>query len=107
MYYQVTAKLKTQNAAELLQKLNDGTIKRQKPDGEEIVDSMNRAARTDSGDIIWSQVCYCSTPLFHERATVYDKYFDNLTTEVIEGYEKYEGSPFMEYLNEIAYNKVA
>ena len=43
MFYKVRARLKTDTAAELRRKLLDGTIQRQKPDGQEIVDSMRRA----------------------------------------------------------------
>ena len=102
MYYRVTAQLKTEAADELYRKLKDGTIRDQKPDGQEIVDSMNRAILTDSGQVEWSQVCYCSTPLAHERATVFDKHFDAITTEEIDGYQNSEGRPLMEHLAELA-----
>ena len=47
-------------------------------------------------------MCYCETPLEHERATVYDQHFDEIKTEVIDGYESYAGRPFMDYLSEVA-----
>ena len=43
MIYQVKAKFKYDKAQEFYQKLTDGTIEKQRPDGEEIVSSMNRA----------------------------------------------------------------
>ena len=49
MFYRVTAALNTEFAADFLQKLTDGTIQNQRPDGAEIVDSMNRAVITDNG----------------------------------------------------------
>ena len=98
MYYRVKAKLKTSAAIDLFRKLKDNTISAQRPDGKEIVDSMNRAVLTAAGYVEWSEVCYCQTPLLHERVSVYDKHFDDLTTEEIDTYEKYEGRPFMEYL---------
>ena len=102
MFYKVRARLKNDTAAELRRRLLDGTVGRQEPDGREIVDSMQRAVVTDSGDIEWSEVCYCQTPLLHERTTVYDHYFNNLSTEPGENYQQHEGRPFMTYLKELA-----
>ena len=102
MFYKARARLKNDTAAELRRRLLDGTVGRQEPDGQEIVDSMQRAVVTDSGDIEWSEVCYCQTPLLHERTTVYDQYFNNLSTEPIENYQQHEGRPFMTYLKELA-----
>lgn len=102
MYYNVKARLKTETAAEFLGKLRDGSIQQQKPDGKEIVDSMNRAVVTDTGDIEWSETCYCETPLLHERTTVYDHYFDNMSTTEVDGFGQHEGTPFMPYLGQLA-----
>ena len=102
MYYTVSARLKEETAAELLRKLNDGTIESQQPDGSEIVASMHRARVDGSGLIRWSEVCYCPTPLQHERATVYDHHFDDLSTEPTDGYKDFEGQKFMEYLARLA-----
>ena len=43
-------------------------------------------------------MCFCDPPLAHERATILDRYFDAVTTEPIEDYERYDGRPFMEHL---------
>ena len=102
MFYKVRARLKADTAAELRRKLSDGTIAKQKPDGQEIVASMHRAVVTETGEIEWSEVCYCGRPLDHERTTVYDLHFDDLTTEVVDGYQQHEGKPFMAYLGELA-----
>ncbi len=101
MYYKVTARLKAKTAGEFHCKLHDDSIQSQKPDGQEIVDSMQRAVVIEDGRIRWSEVCYCKSPIYHERTTVYDQHFDELRTEVIDGYEAYEGRPFMDYLTEI------
>ena len=101
MFYRVTARFKTETAADYLAKLTDGTIESQRPDGREIVGAMNRAVLTEEGAVSWSEVCYCPTPLAHERATVFDKHFEDLETEVVEGYQDHEGRPFMEYLSEL------
>ena len=102
MFYRVRAKLKEHTATEFRRKLLDGTIQNQKPDGQEIVDSMHRAVVTETGDIEWSEVCYCDSPLNHERTTVFDAHFDNLKTEVVEGYQRHDGRPFLDYLDELA-----
>ncbi|QQE12422.1 hypothetical protein JD969_02815 [Planctomycetota bacterium] len=98
MFYRVKAKLKKEKATEFLDRLRDGTISDQKPDGQEIVDSMNRAVVNLDGEVMWSEKCFCPTPLKHERETVLDFYFDDLSTEVIQKYEEFEGEPFMAYL---------
>ncbi len=86
MHYSVTARFCSDTAAEFHRLLTDGTIKSQKPDGKEIVASMKRAKIDGKGIVRWSEVCYCPTPLEHERATVYDRFFDDIQTEVIEDY---------------------
>jgi hypothetical protein len=98
MYYTVTAHFKPETAAEFLGKLTDGTIEKQKPDGKEIVASMKRAVIDNNGVVRWSEVCYCPTPLQHERATVYDNFFDNIQTEEVEDYVAFDGEPFIAYL---------
>ena len=101
MVYHVRARFRTSTAEEFRRTLLDGTIASQQPDGQEMVDSMNRAVVTASGDVEWSELCYCQPPLAHERQTVLDHYFDNITTAETAGYQELEGRPFMEYLNEL------
>ena len=84
MIYKVRAKLKTETAADFLKKLTDGTILSQRPDGAEMVNSMNRAVVTVEESVEWSEQCFCSTPLAHERATVLDTYFEGILTEPID-----------------------
>ena len=98
MIYRVTARFKTDTAAELRHRLGDGSIAAQRPDGQEIVDSLHRAVMTDSGEVQWSELCFCDPPLAHERATILDHYFDGVATEPINDYEQYDGRPFMEHL---------
>ena len=101
MYFAVKARFNDQTASEFFRKLTDGTIQNQKPDGNEIVKSMHRAKIDDSGVVRWSEVCYCSSPLQHERQTVYDHHFTELETEEIEDYIEYEGESFFEYLQRL------
>jgi len=98
MIYQVKAKFNYDKAQEFYQKLTDGTIEKQRPDGPEIVSSMNRATIDDNGNINWTELCFCPTPLQHERATVYDTYFNDMKTEPISDHKIIEGSSFIEKL---------
>ena len=102
MYYRVRAQFREETAGEFQRVLSDGTIADQQPDGGEIVDSMSRAVVKDDGSIEWSSVCYCEPPLRHERSTVYDRFFDGLTTEAVDGYPPHDGRPFLEYLDRLA-----
>ncbi len=102
MIYKVRARFKTATAADFLEKLTDGTIQDQRPDGAEMVRSMNHAVVAADGSIEWSEKCYCGTPLAHERATVLDSYFEELSTDLIDDYRDYEGKPFMAYLKQLA-----
>lgn len=83
---------------EFYQKLTDGTIKSQKPDGQEIVNSMRRAKITGKKTIQWSEACFCPTPLKHEQATVYDHFLTGLETQIVDGYVEFDGEPFFDFL---------
>ncbi len=102
MIYHVTAKLRTDAASALLTKLTDGTISRQRPDGAELVASMDRAVVNDRGEVEWSEMCFCSSPLQHERTTVLDHHFDDIKTEPIDSHQHSPGRPFMDYLRDLA-----
>ncbi len=98
MHYTVTARFNPKTAAEFHRLLTDGTIESQKPDGKEIVASMKRAKIDGKGVVRWSEVCYCPTPLEHERATVYDRFFDDIQTKEVEDYVEFDGDEFMDRL---------
>ena len=102
MHYTVTARFNPKTAAEFHRKLTDGTIESQKPDGKEIVASMKRAKIAELGIVRWSEVCYCPTPLQHERETVLDHYFTEIETEAVEDYVEFEGEDFMDHLGRMA-----
>ncbi len=102
MIYKVLAKFDYGKAHEFHEKLTDGTILKQQPDGPEIVNSMNRASIDDSGNVNWTELCYCPTPLKHERATVYDLYFTDMKTEPIKNHKEFEGRPFMDMLSTLS-----
>ena len=99
MIYKVQARYIEEKAGEFFQKLTDGTIGKQQPDGEEIVSSMKIAKLTESGVIEWFETCYCDTPLQHERETVYDFYLTDITTELVNAKGEVEGTSFWNYLH--------
>ena len=102
MIYHVRAKFRDDTAASLLMKLNDGTIAGQRPDGPEMVASMERAVVNAAGEVEWSEMCFCPSPLHHERATVLDAHFENIDTEAIDAHTIYEGKLLLSYLKELS-----
>lgn len=99
MIYQVKAKFNYAKAHEFYKKLTDGTVGNQRPDGQEIVSSMNRATIDENGMINWTELCYCSTPLQHERSTVYDNYFTEMEAEPVSNHKTFEGSSFIDKIS--------
>jgi len=97
-FYSVKAKFIENMMDQFYQKLTDGTIANQKPDGNEIIVSMKRAKVTGPNIIEWSEMCFCSPPLKHERETVYNHYLTDLETKVVDEYVEFDGESFMEYL---------
>lgn len=98
MIYKVKAKFNYEKAKEFLGKLRDGSIANQQPDGPSIMKGMKNATIDSEGLVNWTELCYCPTPLFHERGTVYDKFFSDMETEEIGDHEIFEGKSFIEEL---------
>jgi hypothetical protein len=101
MIYHVRGRFREETAGAFLAKLTDGTVANQRPDGRELVASMKRAVVREDGLIEWSEVCYCDSPLAHERTTVLDSHFDDISVTPIGAHESYSGRAFMDYLREI------
>ncbi len=99
MIYTVKARYIEDRLNEFYERLTDGTILNQKPDGKEIVDAMHRAKITSPGVIEWSEKCFCPTPLKHECETVYDHYLTNIETEISDTYVDFDGESFMNLLS--------
>ena len=95
MLYAVTARLIPHRAGEFHTRLTDGSIAAQRPDGEEIVESMHRARVAPDGTVRWTETCYCPTPLAHERETVLDRYFTDIATKRIDTPAAFDGAPLM------------
>ena len=99
MIYKVKARVIDGNLGEFYRKLADGTVAKQRPDGEEILASMKRAVLTGPGVAEWYEMCFCPTPLQHERQTQYDFYFTDMTTEEAEGYGEVQGESLWSYMD--------
>ncbi len=102
MIYKVNAKYITDKIPEFYQKLTDGTIENQRPDGAEMRASMERAKITHPGTIEWYETCYCATPLAHERATVYDFFLTDMHAVEVDDYGASEGASFWSLLTDTA-----
>ncbi len=98
MIYSVKAKFIEDKMGEFYRKLTDGTIQNQKPDGQEIVNSMKRAKITESNIIQWSEMCFCSPPLKHERETIYNHFLTDMETEIIDDHTEFDGELFFQFL---------
>ena len=98
--YKVKASYRTDRLEEFRERLTDGSIAGQQPDGEEIVSSMQRAKVTQPGVIEWFETCYCPSPLQHERETVYDHFLSDIHTQLVEEYGELEGRSFWSLLQE-------
>jgi hypothetical protein len=98
MIYKVKAKIIEDTIGEFYRKLADGTVAKQRPDGEEITASMKGAVLTAPGVAEWYEKCFCPTPLFHERQTQYDLYFTDMTTADAEGYGEIKGESLWDYM---------
>ena len=101
MIYTIKAKFHQEKMKEFFVKLTDGTIEEQKPDGHEIISSMRRAKITQPGEIQWSEMCFCSPPLKHERQTVYDDYLSEMEIKTVDDYVEFEGESFFDYLKKL------
>jgi hypothetical protein len=83
------------NLDDLKAKLDNEDIAKRRPYGGEMQQALERARRTENGDAIWEEQCFCTPPLAQERE-VLDVYFENLTTERLaagEGWQQIDALP--------------
>ncbi len=98
MIYKVRARIIQDKIGEFYQRLTDGTIVKQRPDGDEILASMKRAVLTEPSVAEWYETCFCTYPLYHERTTQYDLYFSEMTTEEADDYGEIKGDSLWSYM---------
>ena len=80
MRYLVTARVKAGKEEALDRSIENGTLGRGSIAGDEYLRNMAEARQSESGDVQWVEVCYCSTPLQEERP-YWEKYFDLLKVQ--------------------------
>ena len=84
MLYRVKAKIDKMKMKSFFNALTDGTVADQEPDGAEIINAMQKAVMTSPDTLEWYETCYCTSPLKHERETVYDEYIQITETLLLE-----------------------
>ena len=71
----------------LRQELDSGKISKLKPFGEELHRGLDNA-RTDNNYAYWVEEDYCSPPLALERASILDRYFDDISVDPVNSEEQ-------------------
>lgn len=88
-YFLVRARPMKELLPNLLRELETGQISELKPFGESLQYSLKNAKIDESdGYAIWVEEDYCSPPLKEERASVLDKYFEDISVERVDLEEK-------------------
>ncbi len=95
-YYLVKARPNTPLLPNLRERLKSGEIKKMRPFGTSLYESLENARVDQDGWAIWEEEDYCRPPLAAERAAVLDTYFTNLSVEPVkegEGWTRIEHLP--------------
>ena len=95
-YYLVRAKPKAERLGELQERLQKTSFVGLRPFGNALTHSLKEARTQPDGIAIWEEEDYCSPPLAEERAAVLDKYFDEISVELVdagEGWKRIEALP--------------
>jgi len=95
-YYLVRAKPKAERLGELQERLQKDSFVGLRPFGNALTHSLKEARTQPDGIAIWEEEDYCSPPLAEERAAVLDKYFDEISVELVdagEGWKRIEALP--------------
>jgi hypothetical protein len=85
--YIVRARMKKE-LSELRKELESDKISKLQPFGETLSYGLKNARVTNERYVLWVEVDYCSPPLAMEKASVLDKYFDNITVEPVRSEEE-------------------
>jgi hypothetical protein len=94
--YLVKAKPRKELMENLRIEPDSGKISKLRPFGEELHHGLDNA-RTDDNYAYWVEEDYCSPPLAMERASVLDRYFDDISVDLLnsedEGWNKIKDKP--------------
>jgi len=96
MMYKVKARFIEEKLDDYFKLLTSGKLEALGVDGPYIVKAMKEAKITAPGIIEWYELCYCPTPLKHEREIVYDKFLKDMTIEPVDKAGEIEGEGFWE-----------
>jgi len=75
MRYLVTARVKPEKAADLIEAIDDCSLGRGSVAGGEYLRNMDEARALEDGSVQWVEVCFCPTPLLEERE-YWEEFFD-------------------------------
>jgi hypothetical protein len=89
-YYLVKAKPKKDLLKKLETMLKSKAFVDLKPFGRALTFSLENARILEDGYSIWEEEDYCNPPLAEERASVLDKYFEQIDTKKINKGEGWE-----------------
>jgi hypothetical protein len=89
-YYLVKAKLKEGLLKELERSLEENSFINLEPFGRALTFSLRNSRVDKTNNIIWEEEDYCYPPLAEERASVLDKYFEQIDTKKINKGEGWE-----------------
>ena len=96
--YIVKAKPRKDLMKSLREELDSGQISKLRPFGEELHHGLDNA-RIENNYAYWVEEDYCTPPLAMERASVLDRYFDDITVEPVDsdeqGWNKIKEKPAM------------
>jgi hypothetical protein len=95
-FYLVEAKPHLHKLKSLRERLDQSVIKKLKPFGNTLHQSLINARLKPNGFAIWEEEDYCSPPLARERAAILDHYFNQLRVKSVtegEGWQEIEGLP--------------
>jgi hypothetical protein len=85
--YVVKAKPRKDQMKSLRQELDSGNISKLEPFGEELRHYLDNA-RADDSYAYWVEEDYCSSPLAMERASVLNRYFDDISADPVDSEEQ-------------------
>lgn len=82
-YYLVRARPVNARLDELLAEIESGRIAPLRPFGTALDYSLRHARRDPQGWALWEEEDYCRPPLAMERAAVLDRFFTDLSVELV------------------------
>ena len=95
-YWLVRAEPIEDTLPRLRRRLDEGEVRKQRPFGPTLDDSLRRARLRPDGTAVWEEEDYCDPPLAQERAAVLADHFREIEVEEVaegEGWRRIEDLP--------------